>query len=64
MSIIQVKDLTFSYGTDLIFDHVSLNLDTSWKLGLIGRNGKGKTTFLKLLLREFDYQGTIFSKEE
>ena len=64
MSIIQIKNLTFSYGSDLLFDHVSLNLDTSWKLGLIGRNGKGKTTFLKLLLRKLDYQGTIYSKEE
>lgn len=64
MSIIQIKNLTFSYGIDLLFDHVSLNLDASWKLGLIGRNGKGKTTFLKLLLKELDYQGTIYSKEE
>ncbi len=38
-----------------------MNIDTSWKLGLIGRNGRGKTTLLKLLLREFEFTGHILS---
>lgn len=61
MSLISVKDLTFSYDTSYenIFDHVSFQLDTDWKLGLIGRNGRGKTTFLKLLSGEYQFQGTI-----
>lgn len=43
MSQIQVTDLTFSYDThyEMIFDHVNALLDTSWKTGLIGRNGTG-----------------------
>ncbi|MDO4173149.1 MAG: ABC-F type ribosomal protection protein [Eubacteriales bacterium] len=63
MSIIQVENLTFSYPTsyDTIFDHVSFRLDTDWKLGFIGRNGRGKTTFLKLLMGELDYSGNIIS---
>ena len=46
MSQIQVTDLTFSYeGTfDTVLENVTFNIDTDWKLGLIGRNGKGKTT--------------------
>lgn len=61
MSQIQVKNLTFSYEGDYekIFENVSFNIDTDWKLGLIGKNGKGKTTFLKLLLEEYKYQGQI-----
>lgn len=49
MSLIQIKNLTFRYdnGIENIFDDVSVNLDTNWKLGLIGRNGKGKTTLLQ-----------------
>ena len=45
MSQIQITDLTFSYdgSYDTVFDHLSLSLDTSWHLGLIGRNGRGKT---------------------
>ena len=61
MSQIKVNDLTFSYegSFDPIFEHVSFSIDTSWKLGFIGRNGKGKTTFLNLLLGKYEYSGTI-----
>lgn len=63
MSLITVNDLTFSYDTnfDNIFEHVSFQIDTDWKLGFIGRNGRGKTTFLKLLLGELEYRGSITS---
>lgn len=66
MSSIQVSHLTFGYegSYDLIFDNVSFSIDTNWKLGLIGRNGKGKTTFLKLLLGAFPYQGKILSGDK
>lgn len=61
MSVIKVQDLTFSYGDINIFEDVNLNLDSSWKLGLIGRNGRGKTTFLNLLLGKYEYKGIITS---
>ena len=61
MSLIQVNDLSFSYdgSYEPVFEHVSFQIDTNWKLGFTGRNGRGKTTFLRLLLGEFPYQGTI-----
>ncbi|MDN5575714.1 ribosomal protection-like ABC-F family protein [Pediococcus parvulus] len=61
MSKIEIKNLTFGYDTQgsLLFDHVNLNLDSNWKLGLIGRNGRGKTTFLNLLQNKLNYQGQI-----
>lgn len=61
MSIIKISDLSFGYdGSALnIFDHVSLNLDTDWKTGFVGRNGRGKTTFLKLLTGELENGGSI-----
>jgi len=61
MSIIQVTNLTFAYegSYDNIFENVSFQLDTDWKLGFTGRNGRGKTTFLKLLLGEYEYRGSI-----
>ncbi|WP_243143004.1 ATP-binding cassette domain-containing protein [Roseburia intestinalis] len=51
MSQIQVTDLTYGYegSFDTVFENVPFGIDTDWKLGLIGRNGKGKTTFLNLL---------------
>ena len=61
MSLISINNLTFSYEGSYkkIFENVSFNIDTDWKLGLIGRNGKGKTTFLKLLQGKYEYKGTI-----
>ena len=61
MAQIKVTDLTFCYegSFDDIFTKVSFSIDTDWKLGFIGRNGKGKTTFLKLLMGELPYEGTI-----
>ena len=61
MSKISVNNLSFSYygSYTKVFENVSFNIDTDWKLGLIGRNGKGKTTLLKLLLGECKYDGTI-----
>lgn len=61
MSLIQITDLTFAHEGSLepLFDHVTLQLDTRWRLGFIGRNGRGKTTFLQLLQGRFPYTGSI-----
>ncbi len=63
MSLISVNNLTFRYDGDLnnIFENASFNIDTEWKLGLIGRNGKGKNTFLKLLHGKYEYSVTIWN---
>ncbi len=54
MSNIKINHLTFGYTDQLIFDNVSINIDDQWKLGLVGRNGRGKTTLLKILLGEVE----------
>ena len=61
MSLIDVRHLTFGYdgSPDNVFEDVSFQLDTGWKLGFIGRNGRGKTTFLRLLMGQMAYGGTI-----
>ena len=61
MSQINVNSLTFGYegSFDNIFEDVSFSVDTDWRLGFIGRNGKGKTTFLRLLLGQHAYSGSI-----
>ena len=52
MSMIKVENLTFSYPTsyDNIFENASFQIDTDWKLGFVGRNGRGKTTLLLSLI--------------
>lgn len=61
MSMIKVENLTFSYPSsyDPIFENVSFQIDTDWKLGFVGRNGRGKTTFLNLLMDQYEYRGKI-----
>ena len=63
MSLIKITNLTYAYegSFDNIFDSVSFSIDTDWKLGFIGKNGKGKTTLLNLLLGKYEYTGSIIS---
>ena len=63
MSQIKIDKLTFAYdgASENIFENVSIILDSNWKIGLIGRNGRGKTTLLKLLLGQLEFHGKITS---
>ena len=66
MSLINVTNLTFAYdgSYENIFENVSFQLDTNWKLGFTGRNGRGKTTFMNLLLGKYEYRGSISASVE
>lgn len=65
MSIIQLNNLSFTYPGkyEPIFKNVTLQLNSTWKLGLIGRNGRGKTTLLKLLSKELKRESGIISTQ-
>ena len=61
MAQINITNLTFAYdgNAENVFENINLSLDTTWKIGLIGRNGRGKTTLLNLLLKKYEYKGKI-----
>ena len=61
MSNLKISRLSFEYedSNRYIFKNLNLDLDTDWKLGLIGRNGRGKTTFLNLLRDKYCGTGQI-----
>ena len=63
MSSINIENLTFAYpgSYDNIFEDVNIQMDTDWKLGFVGRNGRGKTTLLQLLQGKYPYSGRISS---
>lgn len=61
MAQINIQKLTFCYdgASENVFENASFSFDTNWKIGLIGRNGRGKTTLLNLLLGNMEYSGNI-----
>ncbi len=66
MSRVLVDQLRFYYESPYLnlFEDVTLDIDTSWRTALVGRNGRGKTTFLRLLQAELPPSaGTIVAPE-
>ena len=61
MAQITIQQLEFTYegASTPVFEKMSATLDTDWRLGLIGRNGCGKTTLLRLLAGELPDGGAI-----
>ncbi len=58
--MLQIQNLTKSYGAQTLFDGISLQLGSGERLGLVGRNGHGKSTLFKLILdEEHPDSGTI-----
>ncbi|MCY0897292.1 MAG: ABC-F family ATPase [Alicyclobacillaceae bacterium] len=52
--MIRVKDLSVSFGSRILFEGVNLSFDEGNRYGLIGANGSGKSTFMKILVGEFE----------
>ncbi|WP_343094761.1 ABC-F family ATP-binding cassette domain-containing protein [Veillonella parvula] len=60
MNVISLQNIEKSYGTRLLFKEVSMTFTTEKRLGLVGINGTGKSTFLKILAGQMDAdKGTI-----
>lgn len=49
MNILNIEDITKVYGDKVLFDHVSLGINEGDKLGIVGINGTGKSTLLKMI---------------
>ncbi|WP_314095944.1 ABC-F family ATP-binding cassette domain-containing protein [Veillonella parvula] len=60
MNVISLQNIEKSYGTRLLFKEVSMTFTTEKRLGLVGINGTGKSTFLKILAGRMEAdKGTI-----
>lgn len=53
---LSVNGLTKFYGANKIFENISFEVKTGERIGLIGQNGSGKTTIMKILMGKEDYQ--------
>ena len=63
--ILSCRDISKAYGTDVILEKVSFNLEDKEKAGIVGVNGAGKTTLFKILTGEISHDdGEIYLKKE
>jgi zinc transport system ATP-binding protein len=66
MHIIELKDVSFSYNGEPVLDNISVTIDKGQYAGVIGPNGGGKTTLIKVilgLLRPTSGRITLFGKD-
>jgi ATP-binding cassette subfamily F protein 3 len=54
-----IDDLAKSYGDHLIFSGVTLALERGERVAFVGKNGEGKSTLVKAIMNEIDYNGTL-----
>ncbi|MDY0138635.1 MAG: ABC-F family ATP-binding cassette domain-containing protein [Candidatus Izemoplasmatales bacterium] len=52
MNILRINNLNKTFGGNMLFDNISLEINKDEKVALIGRNGVGKTTLVKMILKE------------
>lgn len=57
--VLEIDDVSKSYGEKEVLSHVSLLVERGSKIAFVGQNGQGKTTLAKMIISETDYQGTI-----
>lgn len=50
----QLKELTMSFGNQVLFENVTLTINENSKIGVVGANGAGKSTFFKLIMKRLD----------
>ena len=57
--IIDCKNLSFSYGPDVYLDHFTYNFQRFERVGIVGKNGTGKSTFLNILTGNVPEDGQL-----
>ncbi|CAM3682208.1 ABC-F family ATP-binding cassette domain-containing protein [Flavobacterium gelidilacus] len=57
--VIEAENVTKAYGDKTILKDISLLVERGSKIAFVGQNGQGKSTFIKAIVNEFKYEGTI-----
>jgi len=54
MTLVSLKNISKSYGTDLVLKDITWQIEEGRKIGLLGSNGAGKTTLFQIITGELD----------
>ncbi|MFT7156084.1 MAG: ATP-binding cassette subfamily F protein 3 [Parvicella sp.] len=57
--VAELEDVGKSFGEKKIFENIRFNISKGDKISLIGKNGMGKSTFIKMMVGDTDFDGTI-----
>ncbi len=57
--VLNAQNITKQYGEKLIFKSVNIEIERGQKVALVGKNGEGKSTFLKIIAGETDFSGSL-----
>lgn len=57
--VVEAEHVTKAYGDKTILKDISLLVERGSKIAFVGQNGQGKSTFIKAIVNEFEYDGTI-----
>ena len=57
--VIEAENVTKAYGDKIILSNIDLLIERGSKIAFVGQNGQGKSTFIKAIVNEFEYQGII-----
>jgi ATP-binding cassette subfamily F protein 3 len=57
--VVEADEASKRYGSHLVLDRISLKIERGEKVAFVGRNGEGKTTLSRMILRQVDHEGTV-----
>lgn len=57
--VLEIDKVTKKYGEKVIFKDISLLVERGSKIAFVGQNGQGKSTLIKAIINEFEYDGSI-----
>ena len=57
--VVEGKNISKSYGSNLVLNDIDITLENGEKFAFVGRNGEGKTTLVKIIMQEIEHEGGV-----